>query len=59
MPQSAAQAPTGNSYIPLYGPVQRTEQEKSELEIIPSKDNLNNPRNSEESDKGTNLNQQN
>lgn len=59
MPQSAVQAPTGISYILLYGPVQRTEQKKGKLEIIPSKDDLNNPRNSEEPDKDRNLNQQN
>lgn len=58
MPQSALHAPTGIRYTPLYGPVQRTEQ-KSELETIPSKDDSNNPRNSEESDKDTNFNQQN
>lgn len=57
MPQSALQALTGIHCIPLYRPIQRAEQKK-EWEIIHNKDDLNNPRNSEESDKDMNLSQQ-
>lgn len=57
MLQSALRVLNGIHCIPLYRPVQRTEQ-KNEWEIIHNKDDLNNPKNSEESDKDTNVSQQ-